>query len=111
MRIENFLNNLSHEELVEVRDRVNKLLPSEQSTGVMTMTQQLIDALVEIKSRGIELTMDGMITMLENNLDAEKKQLRECWETAHQAGRFEGKGIAEEGWQTFETYFKELGNE
>jgi hypothetical protein len=77
MRIENFLKNLSHEELLEVRDRVNKLLADDQltTTGGKT-TQELIDALVEIKSRGIELTMDGMITMLENNLDDEKKQLK-----------------------------------
>ena len=72
-----------------------------------TNIQKLIDALVEIKSRGIELTMDGMITMLDNNLDAEKKQLKECWETAHQAGRFEGKGIAEENWQAFDDYYNE----
>lgn len=37
----------------------------------------------------------------------EKKQLKECWDVAHQAGRFEGKGIAEENWQTFEQYYNE----
>ena len=37
----------------------------------------------------------------------EKQQKMECWETAHQAGRFEGKGIAEENWQTFEQYYNE----
>jgi hypothetical protein len=37
----------------------------------------------------------------------EKEQIVEAWNTAHQAGRFEGKGIAEENWQTFETYWKE----
>ena len=36
-----------------------------------------------------------------------KEQLKECWEAAHQAGRFEGKGVAEEGWQTFEDYYDE----
>jgi len=79
MRIENFLKNLSQEELVEVQSIVNKLIVKEQPvvTG-KTNIQKLIDVLVEIKSRGIELTMDGMITMLENNLDAEKKQLKEC---------------------------------
>jgi uncharacterized protein YqgV (UPF0045/DUF77 family) len=108
MRIENFLKNLSQEELVEVQSVVNKLIVKEQpvTTG-KTNIQKLIDALVEIKSRGLELTMDGMITMLENNLDAEKKQLKECWETAHQAGRFEGKGIAEENWQAFDDYYNE----
>ena len=40
-------------------------------------------------------------------LEKEKEQLDLCWNTAHQAGRFEGKGIAEDGWQTFENYYKE----
>ena len=108
MRIENFLKNLSQEELVEVQSMANKLIVKEQSVSAgKTNIQKLIDALVEIKSRGIELTMDGMITMLGNNLDAEKKQLKECWDTAHQAGRFEGKGIAEENWQAFDDYYNE----
>jgi len=68
MRIQNFLKNLNHEELVEVRDMANKLIAEEP-------IKKLIDALVEIKSRGIELTMDGMITMLENSLDAEGDKL------------------------------------
>ena len=37
----------------------------------------------------------------------EKNQHNETWDSAHQAGRFEGKGIAEENWQTFETYWEE----
>ena len=36
-----------------------------------------------------------------------KIQLENCWDAAHQAGRFEGKGIAEENWQTFEDYYKD----
>jgi hypothetical protein len=68
MRIENFLKNLSQEELVEVRDMANKLIAEEP-------IKKLIDALVEIKSRGIELTMDGMITMLENSLEVESDEL------------------------------------
>jgi hypothetical protein len=39
--------------------------------------------------------------------EMELSQLVECWDTAHQAGRFEGKGIAEKDWQTFETYWEE----
>jgi hypothetical protein len=38
----------------------------------------------------------------------EKKQLQECWDISHQAGRYEGKGIAEENWQTFEDYWNEI---
>jgi hypothetical protein len=37
----------------------------------------------------------------------EKQQKEECWNVAHQAGRFEGKGIAEENWQTFQQYYTE----
>ena len=39
--------------------------------------------------------------------EMEKEQIVTTWNTAHQAGRFEGKGIAEENWQTFESYWKE----
>lgn len=39
--------------------------------------------------------------------EMEKKQHNETWDSAHQAGRFEGKGIAEENWQTFESYWEE----
>lgn len=35
------------------------------------------------------------------------KQKEECWNVAHQAGRFEGKGIAQENWQTFDKYYNE----
>lgn len=36
-----------------------------------------------------------------------RSMLKDCWEAAHQAGRFEGKGIAEEGWQTFEDWMED----
>ncbi len=66
MRIQNFLKNLSHEELVEVRDMADKLIADNKIRG-------LISALDEIKSRGFQLTMDGMRTMLENTItDSEK---------------------------------------
>jgi DNA uptake protein ComE-like DNA-binding protein len=39
--------------------------------------------------------------------EMEKEQKKECWDVAHQAGRFEGKGIAEKNWQTFEQYSNE----
>ena len=40
-------------------------------------------------------------------IEMEKEQIVTTWDTAHQAGRFEGKGIAEKDWQTFETYWEE----
>jgi hypothetical protein len=45
--------------------------------------------------------------ILEQAKAMEKEQHSETWDVAHQAGRFEGKGIAEENWQTFETHWKE----
>ena len=39
--------------------------------------------------------------------EMEKESHKKTWDVAHQAGRFEGKGIAEENWQTFETYWEE----
>jgi len=39
--------------------------------------------------------------------EMEKEQHQETWNVAHQAGRFEGKGIAEDNWQTFQTYWEE----
>jgi hypothetical protein len=46
--------------------------------------------------------------ILEQAKEMEKKQLQECWDISHQAGRYEGKGIAEENWQTFEDYWNEI---
>ncbi len=40
-------------------------------------------------------------------LDLEKHQHNQTWDSAHQAGRFEGKGIAEDNWQIFEEYYNE----
>jgi hypothetical protein len=46
--------------------------------------------------------------IFEQALEMEKEQKKECWNVAHQAGRFEGKGIAEENWQTFQQYYTEV---
>lgn len=46
--------------------------------------------------------------IIEQAKEMEKEQIVTTWNTAHQAGRFEGKGIAEENWQTFESYWKEI---
>ena len=51
-----------------------------------TTLQKLVSDLEEIKSRGIDLTMDGMITMLSNSLDSEKKMLGEAWDDAYEKG-------------------------
>jgi hypothetical protein len=35
-------------------------------------------------------------------------EMIDCWETAHQAGRFEEKGIAQKNWQTSKEYIQSL---
>ena len=47
----------------------------------------------------------------EEALKMEKEQMEYLWYVAHQAGRFEGKGIAEENWLTFEQYHNETFKE
>jgi hypothetical protein len=48
-----------------------------------------------------------MEKIFEQAKEMEKQAHEETWDVAHQAGRFEGKGIAEENWQTFEQYYNE----
>ena len=49
----------------------------------------------------------AVIEHIKQAKEMEQDQHNETWDVAHQAGRFEGKGVAEENWQTFETYWKE----
>jgi hypothetical protein len=44
--------------------------------------------------------------LLEQAKEMDKQSHKETWDLAHQAGRFEEKGIAAENWQTFETYWE-----
>jgi hypothetical protein len=68
------------------------------------MKQTAVEWLVEQykKVGGISISMSKQAK------EMEKEQIVTTWNTAHQAGRFEGKGIAEENWQTFESYWKEI---
>ena len=68
----------------------------------------------KMKQTAVEWLVDKYIivggitkTMVEQAKAMEKEQIVTTWNTAHQAGRFEGKGIAEENWQTFESYWDE----
>jgi hypothetical protein len=45
--------------------------------------------------------------VVEQAKEMDKEQKKECWDVAHQAGRFKGKGIAQKNWQTFEQYSNE----
>jgi hypothetical protein len=44
-------------------------------------------------------------------LGMEMNQMEDVWDTAHQAGRFEGKGIAKDNWMTFSNYIDETFND
>jgi hypothetical protein len=50
---------------------------------------------------------NDLLKATERAKEMEKEAHQETWDVAHQAGRFEGKGIAKENWQTFETYWEE----
>ncbi len=45
-----------------------------------TTLQHLIESVTEIESRGIALTMEGIITMLENSLPEEKKKIMDAYD-------------------------------
>jgi hypothetical protein len=69
------------------------------------MKQTAVEWLQEKYWKKLSTTDDLII--FEQAKEIEKQQQEDCWDIAHQAGSFEGKGIAEENWQTFETYWKE----
>lgn len=72
------------------------------------MKQTAVEWLVEkLKSQGLLIGEPDNLLAVNQAKEMEKDQIKECWNTAHQAGRFEGKGIAEENWQTFEQYYNE----
>jgi hypothetical protein len=73
-----------------------------------TAVEWLAEALaIAYKIEEISLRNFTIKKLIKQAKEMELSQLVECWNTAHQAGRFEGKGIAEKDWQTFETYWEE----
>jgi hypothetical protein len=73
-----------------------------KQTAVGLLIQNIVeDQTIKAKS------MSEWIMVFEKVKEMEKEQKLECWNVAHQAGRFEGKGIAEENWQTFEQYYNQ----
>jgi hypothetical protein len=70
------------------------------------MKQTAVEWLVQQLSKEWQLE-DRDLYLIQQAKEMEKQQLQECWDISHQAGRYEGKGIAEENWQTFETYWEE----
>ena len=61
----------------------------------------------ELNTRQKPLYNNQIDELFEKAKQIEKENLEDCWIAAHQAGRFEGKGIAEEDWQTFFNYYNE----
>ena len=80
-----------------------------KQTAVEWLIEKFKDLEADFKYSVIdyETYKSKQINLLEQAKEMELSQLVECWNTAHQAGRFEGKGIAEKDWQTFETYWEE----
>lgn len=86
-------------------------MENKKQTAVEWLIAELIKTIDYDNSQNVEdlriKLQSFIITSEKNAKEMDKQQKMECWETAHQAGRFEGKGIAEENWQTFEQYYNE----
>jgi len=78
-------------------------------TAVEWYCVKSIDILQELREGKMTFTkwFKDQAVILKQAKKMEKEQHQETWDVAHQAGRFEGKGIAEENWQTFEEYWDE----
>jgi hypothetical protein len=48
-------------------------------------------------NKAMELNKDKLFTV---------EDMENCWDEAHQAGRYEEKGIAEKGWKNIKDFFK-----
>jgi hypothetical protein len=71
------------------------------------MKQTALEWLYEEFTKTNYLTEDEFYMIFNQAKEMEKQAHKETWNAAHQAGRFEGKGIAEKDWQTFEGYWEE----
>jgi hypothetical protein len=72
------------------------------------MKQTAVEWLIDQLVTGNEVTLKGEnYKLFDQAKEMEINQHNETWDVAHQAGRFEGKGIAEKDWQTFEGYWEE----
>jgi hypothetical protein len=82
---------------------------NKQQTAVEWYIEKLLDLDYEYAKGLITLAVwsERKKSLIEQAKEMEKEQKKECWDVAHQAGRFEGKGIAEKNWQTFEQYYNE----
>ena len=56
-----------------------------------TTIQKLIKDIKEVKKRKVDLTMDGVIVLLENSLESEKAQIMEALEEGIKYGKSNGQ--------------------
>jgi hypothetical protein len=85
-----------------------------KKTAVEWLVEQLIniDRPNHINNRMLAISKNSIQEkefneLVEKAKEMEINQHNETWDVAHQAGRFEGKGIAKKDWQTFETHWEE----
>ena len=83
--------------------------PMAQQTAVEWFHKETWKLKIKLEEKEVSVGEFAVIygELLEQAKQMEREQKEECWNVAHQAGRFEGKGIAEENWQTFEQYYNE----
>jgi hypothetical protein len=98
----------------EQKQHLIDLMRMDDEAGLYADTTKNLTAVEWLQSQ-IQITVDGYFgspwaELFEQAKAMDKEQKLECWNVAHQAGRFEGKGIAEENWQTFEQYYNETYN-
>ncbi len=72
----------------------------------INMKQTAVEWFIE-QLKDMEYDLRLIPNTIEQAKEMEKEQHQETWDVAHQAGRFEGKGIAEENWFKFEEYWEE----
>ena len=83
--------------------------PMAQQTAVEWFHKETWKLKIKLEEKEVSVGEYAVIygELYEQAKQMEREQKEECWNVAHQAGRFEGKGIAEENWQTFEQYYNE----
>jgi hypothetical protein len=79
-------------------------IPLTLKTNNMTAVEWLVEQLIPKAMVTYDTTTYNAIQKAKA---MEKEQMEDCWIAAHQAGRFEGKGIAQEDWQTFFNYYND----
>lgn len=106
--IQELLDEITPEEMEATKQQMLKQIEMENKTAMMQLLAQLKD---ERANMPLNIEWDRCYQAIEyviqnTYLPLEKEQHQETWETAHQAGRFEGEGIVEKNWQTFETHWE-----